>query len=94
MKKSLQKWMNSDFRKNTISSSFKFPPPSQLPERAFDMHCGINESLLDEEFASKYIKFTVRDFSGSTRLNIKNANYAAQKAVRDRAINYWQNNVI
>jgi hypothetical protein len=69
--------MNSSFRKNTVSSSFKFPPPSRLPDRAFDMHCGLNESYYDEAFAEKYIKFTVRDFSGSTRLNIKNANYAA-----------------
>ena len=89
MTRSLQRWMNSDFRKNTVSSSFKFPPPSRFPDRAFDMEYGVNESYLDEAFAEKYIKFTVRDFAGSTRLNIKNANYAAQKAVRDRAINYW-----
>ena len=71
--------MNSSFRKNTVSSSFKFPPPSRHPElgRAFDMNCGLNESYNDEAFNEKYIKFTVRDFSGSTRLNIKNANYAA-----------------
>jgi hypothetical protein len=45
-----------------VSSSYKFPPPSNLPNRAFDMESGLNESGYEDAFAEKYIKFTVRDF--------------------------------
>ena len=45
-------------------------------------------------FAEKFQKFTVRDYNNNTRMNIKNAEYAQRKIIRDRAIDYWQNNVI
>ena len=48
----------------------------------------------DELFAEKFSKFTVRDYQNNTRMDIKNHDYAAQKIKRDRAMNYWQNNVI
>jgi hypothetical protein len=48
----------------------------------------------EEAFAEKFQKFTVRDFQNNTRMNIKNVEYAALKEKRDRAINYWQQNVI
>ena len=43
----------------------------------------------DELFAEKFNKFTVRDYSNNTRMNINNHEYAAQKEKRDRALNYW-----
>jgi hypothetical protein len=48
----------------------------------------------DELFAEKFVKVTFRDFSNNTRLDIKNVELKANKIKRDRAINYWQNNVI
>lgn len=47
-----------------------------------------------ESFAEKYSKFTVRDYTNNTRLNIKNAEYLAQQEKRNRMVNYWQNEVI
>ena len=54
----------------------------------------MHEDTKDDLFAEKFNKFTVREYSNNTRMNIKNQDYAAQKEKRDRAINYWQNNVI
>lgn len=45
-------------------------------------------------FAEEFNKFKVRDYSNNTRMNIKNQDYANMRAKRDRAINYWQNQVI
>lgn len=45
-------------------------------------------------FAEEFSKFQVRDYSNNTRMNIKNQDYASQKLKRDRAMNYWQNQVI
>jgi len=54
-----------------------------------------NSNLSNQElFAEKFQKFTVRDFNNNTRMNIKNAEFAQRKIIRDRAIDYWQNNVI
>ena len=47
-----------------------------------------------ELFAEQFQKFSVRDFTNNTRLNIKNADWAAAKQKRERSINYWQNQVI
>lgn len=47
-----------------------------------------------ELFAEKFSKFSVRDYSNNTRMNIKNQDYANMRQKRDRAINYWQNQVI
>lgn len=48
----------------------------------------------DELFAEKFQKFTVREFKNNTRMNINNANVEAQRLKRERAINYWQQQVI
>ena len=48
--------------------------------------CGGDKEQL---FAEQFQKFTVRDFSSNTRLNIKNADWAAAKEKRERSINYW-----
>lgn len=42
-----------------------------------------------ELFAEKFSKFSVRDYSNNTRMNIKNQDYANMRNKRDRAINYW-----
>lgn len=47
-----------------------------------------------EIFAERLNKVTFRDFSNNTRMDIKNVDLKAQQIKRDRAINYWQNNVI
>ena len=51
-------------------------------------------SQKDDLFAEKFIKVTFRDFSNNTRMDIKNVELKANQIKRDRAINYWQNNVI
>lgn len=48
----------------------------------------------DKLFAEEFSKFQVRDYQHNTRMNVKNHEYAAQREKRDRAINYWQQNVI
>ena len=45
-------------------------------------------------FAEKFNKVTFRDFSNNTRMDIKNAELKEKQVKRDRAINYWQNNVV
>ena len=45
-------------------------------------------------FAEKFNKITFRDFSNNTRMDIKNVEMKAKKIKRDRAINYWQKNVV
>ena len=45
-------------------------------------------------FAEKFSQFRVRDLQNNTRMNIRNQDYAKEKEKRDRAKNYWQNNVI
>ena len=45
-------------------------------------------------FAEKFNKITFRDFSNNTRMDIKNVEMRAKKIKRDRAINYWQKNVV
>ena len=47
-----------------------------------------------ELFAERYSKFSVRDFKNNTRLNINNNEYQAQWPKRDRAIQYWQDQVV
>jgi len=49
-----------------------------------------NLNLSNQElFAETFQKFTVRDFNNNTRMNIKNAEFAQGKIIRDRAIDYW-----
>lgn len=48
----------------------------------------------EELFAEKFVKVTFRDFSNNTRMDIKGVDLKAHKIKRDRAIQYWQNNVI
>jgi len=48
----------------------------------------------EELFAEKFNKVTFRNFKGTTRLQIKGVDLQQKKANRDRAINYWQNNVV
>jgi hypothetical protein len=48
----------------------------------------------DKLFAEELNKFKVRDYQHNTRMNVKNHDYAANRDKRDRAINYWQNNII
>lgn len=47
-----------------------------------------------QPFAQRFQNFTVRDFRNNTRMNIKNVDYSQAQEKRDRAINYWQNQVI
>ena len=47
----------------------------------------------EELFAEKLGQFKVREYKDNTRLNIKNSDYAKQKEKRERAINYWSQNV-
>ena len=56
----------------------------------------MGESFSDagDLFAERCNKFSVRDFKNNTRLNINNSNWSAQWEKRDRAMRYWQNNVI
>jgi len=39
-------------------------------------------------------KITFRDFSNNTRMDIKNVELKSKQIKRDRAINYWQRNVV
>ena len=52
-----------------------------------------NEYPSEELFAEKLGQFRVREYKDNTRLNIKNIDYAQQKEKRDRAINYWSQNI-
>ena len=54
----------------------------------------LNAEHREELFAEKMNKFTVRSFQNNTRMNIKNQDYLAQQAKRDRMVSYWQNQVI
>lgn len=53
-----------------------------------------NKNHEPELFSEKFNNFKVRDYSNNTRMNIKNHNYSQQKEKRERAMNYWQNQVI
>jgi hypothetical protein len=54
----------------------------------------MNLTAKDDLFAEKFVKVTFRDFTNNTRMDIKNVDLKAQQIKRDRAIAYWQNNVI
>lgn len=47
-----------------------------------------------EIFAERFNKIHFRDFTNNTRMDIKNTMLKQQQVKRNRAINYWQNNVI
>ncbi len=48
----------------------------------------------EELFAEKVNKITFRDFANNTRMDIKNVELKQKQIKRDRAINYWQKNVV
>jgi len=48
----------------------------------------------EELFAEKVNKITFRDFANNTRMDIKNVEMRQKQIKRDRAINYWQKNVV
>ena len=52
------------------------------------------EEAKEEAFAERFMKFKAREYQNNTRMNVRNQEYAALKQKRDRALNYWSNNVL
>lgn len=69
---------NYQYYKNTVSSSYKFGNTGKRGNGQ-EIYSPSNLSMYsqnEEAFAEKMNKFTVRDFSNNTRMNIKNVEYA------------------
>lgn len=64
--------------------------------RQTTMQAMLNNSTAnsDDLFAEKFVKVTFRDFSNNTRMDIKNVDLKNKQIKRDRAMQYWKNNVI
>jgi hypothetical protein len=52
------------------------------------------QNMSEDLFAERFVKVTFRDFTNNTRMDIKNVDLKKGAVKRDRAMRYWQNNVI